>query len=376
MNNCTLIVDGNWLLMRSLYSKQYDFAPDAADVLKQVSRDTLIDTMLTSINFTINLFDGIVDNIIYVSDGGSWRKFIKPPEFIEDREYKGTRQRAEDKDWDYIFKTHEILQEGLKAAGVTVCHEGKIEGDDWAWYWSNKLNSGGTNCIIWTTDCDLKQLIKLNNGNFTAWFNDKNGIFFDQAYNIEEMSDLDYIMTAGKDNYIIESIQAVTNNINYINPARIVMEKIISGDSSDNIRSLMVLQKNGKNYRITEKDASKIIDQYSTVEDFIADKENVIKQLRCLKKFANAEETEDQMSELFDYNERLVWLNKAQIPADLQEKMNELEYKQVDIQSVKNNYKVLAPAYMQGDAQQVYESLAEEISEDPWSNLSAEELPF
>jgi len=376
MNNCTLIIDGNWLLMRSLFSKQYDFQPDAAEVLKQYSRDTLIDSMLSAISFTTATFDGIVDNILYVSDGGSWRKFIQPPEFVKEQEYKGTRQRAEDKDWDYIFETHQILQEGLKAAGVTVCHESKIEGDDWAWYWSNKLNRQGTNCIIWTTDNDLKQLIKLDNGNFTAWYNDKNGIFFDQGYNIDDMSDIDYFMTAGKDNYIIESIQAITSNISYINPNRIVMEKIISGDVSDNIRSLMVLHKNGKNYKITEKDASKIVDRYSNVEDFIADKDEVIAQLKGLKKFALAEETPEQMSELFDYNKRLVWLSKTQIPTDLQEKMDELEYKQIDIQIVKNNYKALAPEYMQGDAQQVYETLADEIAEDPWKTLSEEDLPF
>ena len=61
---------------------------------------------------------------------------------------------------------------------------------------------------------------------------------------------------------------------------------------------------------------------------------------------------------------------------DLQEKMDELEYKQIDIESVKNNYKILAPEYMQGDAQQVYESLADEIAADPWKTLSEEDLPF
>ena len=319
MNNCTLIIDGNWLLMKSVYSKQYDFQPDAAEVLKQCSRDTLIDSMLGSINFTLNLFDGIVDNILYVSDGGSWRKFIQPPKFMQEQEYKGTRQRAEDKDWDYIFKTHEILQEGLKNAGVTVCNEWKIEGDDWAWYWTNKLNSLCTNCIIWTTDNDLKQLIKLDNGNFTAWYNDKNGIFFDQGYNIDDMSDIDYFMTAGKDNYIIESIQTITSNISYVNPNKIVMEKIISGDTSDNIRSLMVLHKNGKNYRITEKDAAKVIDNYDNIEDFIADRDNIIAQLRGIKKFALAEETPEQMSELFDYNKRLVWLRGVLSPISQRE---------------------------------------------------------
>ena len=366
MNNCTLIVDGNWLLMRSLYSGQYDFLVSSEDLLKQCSRDTLIDSMLSSINVVLNTFNGIVDNIIYVSDGGSWRKFIGTPKLMEEGEYKGTRKRAEELDWDYIFKSHEILQDGLKEAGITVCHEYKIEGDDWVWHWSRKLNKQGINCIIWSTDNDLKQLVNLDNGFYTAWYNSRNGMYFHSKLDPNTIDDIDYFMTAGKDNYIVESIEQTigVGLINFIDPDKIVKQKIICGDSSDNIRSLMILRKNNKNYRITERDAADTISQYDTVQDFLEHKTDIIKSLKELKKFTFATESIEDIEELFDYNKKLVWLDESQIPKDLQAKMDELEYKTIDINDIKNNYKVLAPAYMKGDAKNVYESISSEKLSD------------
>ena len=374
MNNCTLIVDGNWLLMSSLYSSSYDFHPESLDMMKQVSRDTLIDSMCSSINVALNTFDGIVDNVIYVSDGGSWRKFIGTPKLMEEGEYKGTRKRAEDIDWDYVFETHEILQKGLTEAGITVCHEGKIEGDDWIWHWTRKLNKQGTNCIIWSTDNDLKQLVNLQNGFYTAWYNSRNGIFFHKDLDPSSIDDIDYFMTAGRDNYIVESLEQVIKQVSFIDPINIIKEKIICGDKSDNIRSLIVLNKNGKNYRITEKDAADVISQYNTLDSFFEHKTDIIKQIKGLKKFVNSTEDIDNMDELFDYNKRLVWLNESQIPKDLQEKMNTLEYKVINITDIKHNYKMLLPSYLQGDAQKVFESLNEETDEGDFNWLNTNDL--
>ena len=295
---------------------------------------------------------------------------------MEEGEYKGTRKKAEDIDWDYVYETHEILQKGLAEAGVTVCHEGKIEGDDWIWHWTKRLNKQGTNCIIWSTDNDLKQLVNLENGFYTAWYNSRNGIFFHKDLDPAAIDDIDYFMTAGRDNYIVETLEQVVKQVSYIDPIEIVKEKIICGDKSDNIRSLMVLKKNGKNYRITEKDAADVISQYPTLDSFFEHKADVIKQLKDLKKFAVAVEDVDDIDELFDYNRKLVWLNETQIPKDLQEKMDSLEYKVININDVKNNYKVLLPSYLQGDAQKVFESLEDETldTEDNFNWLNTNDL--
>lgn len=49
----------------------------------------------------------------------------------------------------------------------------------------------------------------------------------------------------------------------------------------------------------------------------------------------------DELSERFDYNEKLVWLNEQVIPESIQAKMCEEEYKQYDLSYIRNNASVL-----------------------------------
>ena len=128
--------------------------------------------MIKSLNVVLRTFPSI-DNIMFVSDGGSWRNNIEIPEFLQKEgvEYKGNRVQDPNTDWKVIFDGYHDFIDTMKNCGINVYREQNIEGDDWCWYLSQKLNSEGTNCIIWTRDHDLMQLVKTNSdGCFTAWY--------------------------------------------------------------------------------------------------------------------------------------------------------------------------------------------------------------
>ena len=146
----TLLIDGNWLLMSRLSVLQTRYSDD-----DKLCQDLKL-MMVRSINIVLKQFSEI-DNIIFVSDGGSWRNKLELPSFLNE-EYKGTRIKSEDINWDLVFSAYENLQTKLRMSGINVCKEANLEGDDWMWYWSNKLNSEGTNVIIWSKDKDLTQL--------------------------------------------------------------------------------------------------------------------------------------------------------------------------------------------------------------------------
>ena len=226
----TLIVDGNWLLMSRWAVLNGHFYDDA-----EMCRELQM-TMIKSINVVLKTFPSI-DNIIFVSDGGSWRQKIPMPSFIIE-EYKGNRELDPSINWDMIFGHYEEFVKLLEESGITACRVQGIEGDDWCWYWSSKLNSEGTNCIIWSMDKDLTQLVHTNKetGVFTVCWNKNNTTIENGDYS--QNSDLDFFFgDLNKENnerYLHEIISK-SNKITKINPKEVVIDKIIRGDKGDNI---------------------------------------------------------------------------------------------------------------------------------------------
>ena len=278
--------------------------------------------MLKSINVVLRQFP-IIDNIIFVSDGGSWRNNIEIPEFLQKEgvTYKGTREKSEDINWELVFGEFENLLSLLQSTGITVSKEGGIEGDDWCWYWSTKLNSENTNCIIWTKDKDLTQLVKTNSDNcFTAWWNKDSGIILQE---INE-SEMDYLFNANyTDNEeIYKKMLAEAKQVTYINPKDIVIDKIIRGDKGDNI--LPIILKNSKSnpskqFRVSVKDLDSTLDIHN--ENAIR---NYIRNILGSKSYSGkVDKSEDDIVEHFIYNVKLVELSKENYPDEIIELLNQ-----------------------------------------------------
>lgn len=311
----TLIVDGNWLLMSRLSVLNNRFADEYE--LNQELKLMLI----KSINKVLRLFP-IIDNVIFVADGGSWRNQLEVPEYIykeissaQSAEYKGNRVRSDDINWDLLFSSYNDFISTLQSNGITSCQEAGVEGDDWCYYWSTYLNSQGTNCIIWTKDNDLKQLVSIDeNKCFTAWWNDSNGLFiknfpedeFNFLFNVEYNVNED----------ILKAVEDKSKSVTKIEPKTIVIDKIIRGDAGDNIYPIILRKSktnSGRQFKVTQKDINYDLDYnddnaiYKYIDTLIHSKNYV----------GRIDKSEEDIINHFKYNRRLVALEKSSYPQEI-----------------------------------------------------------
>ena len=279
--------------------------------------------LIRSIKLVLKQFPQI-DNIIFIADGGSWRNNIPIPDYLLDEDgnkisYKGNRERDDEVNWDLIFNAYEEFIEILKQNGINAYREKDIEGDDFAWWWSTYLNSQGTNCIIWTKDKDLQQLVNIDNNKcFTVWWNKDNGMITSEF----DDNNLDFLFN-NEYNENDEIFKQITNKIEYtqINKNDIILDKIIRGDAGDNIMPIISrLAKNtssGKKFRISLKDIDNTLDynDNNKVKKFIYD-------LCNSKKYAGKiNVTPEEAYNHFLYNRQLVTLEKQSYPKEVLESL-------------------------------------------------------
>lgn len=312
----TLIVDGNWLLISRMSNMVGRFATE-----KDMMRETKL-LMIKSINKVLRQFPKI-DNIIFVADGGSWRGKEAIPScliddsnsnIIESADYKGTRTQDDSIDWGTVFSEYEKFLDTLNYCGLQVCREQDVEGDDWCWYWSTKLNSEGTNVIIWSKDRDLTQLVNKNqDGFFTVWWNMDNGVI------IKEVSEEDDFASFFMNPYYASNEQLMHDIISHsttseaINPNIVRIEKIFRGDKGDNIFPIIQRRsKSGGNklFRISTKDMDYDLDIYNDNE--------IKKYITRIFESKNYKDRtlhslEDTINHYF-YNRKLVCLHENEYP--------------------------------------------------------------
>lgn len=322
----TLIIDGNWLLMSRL-----------GVLMSKYDDDELYNNLklliIKSIKVALKSLPGI-DNIIFVADGGgSWRNEIEIPKFLnhdelgKEVEYKGTREKSQDIDWDKIFAAYDELFIELESNGIHTYKEKNIEGDDWCWYFSNSLNENNINCIIWTSDNDLKQLVKMNKDNcFVGWWNSNNGIYLSD-YNED---DIDFLFNINyNDNkQVLNNLLLKISNVNKISPKTIIIEKILRGDMSDNIFPIFLKKSNSnstKTFRLYKTDINYDLN--------INDDNNVKSYIHDIcenKKYKNKLlQTESNIFEHFNYNKHLIVLDKQYYPNEILECFNNIDHEYI-----------------------------------------------
>ena len=308
----TLIVDGNWLLMSrlSVLNNRYKDELELCQELKLL--------MLKSMEIVLRQFPSI-DNIIFVSDGGSWRNKIQVPKFLEEAgiEYKGNREKSDEINWELIFDEFEKFISVLSSTGITVSRENGIEGDDWCWYWSTKLNEENTNCIIWTKDKDLTQLVKTNSDNcFTVWWNKESGLLSENKPD-EELNFL-FNFKYDENELIFKELIKNAKNDSCINPKHIILDKIIRGDLGDNIIPILYRKSKTKQFRVASKDIPENLNVHDETEI-----RQYIHNLLNSKTYLNkVEKDEEDIVQHFIYNVKLVELNKTNYPDNILEIFN------------------------------------------------------
>lgn len=348
-NKLTLLIDSNWLLQSRFSVLSKGFVKSNPDTAKEQASTELQELLARSICVILNRFP-IIDNIIFVADGGSWRKQLQIPSQLKNITYKGNRSQDCEMDWHYIYGALNSMLNAAKGQEITVSQYPNIEGDDWIWYWSRRLNADGTNCLIWSSDNDLKQLIQVdkNTNAFTAWYNDRNGLWLHNTLQ-EETDPITFFMKLEYFSPVLDQLRAKVNDINYIDPDTIITSKVICGDAGDNIMPIIRYQKGTRNHRITENDWGKISNKYNllSIKDLVNNENGVARVILEDDKFTKLinesliTSSIGDIAEMIEYNIKLVWLHESIIPDTIIQFMNQQDYLKCNVQYIKNNYKTL-----------------------------------
>jgi 5'-3' exonuclease len=274
----TLLIDGNYFVFSRLFVLP---KPKTGQLLgddKQMSqfmRKLAID--FASEMRKLKMF---VDDVVLTVDSKSWRKDLYP-----EADYKGTRKQSSDVNWQGVYSVYEEFQKILQAKGVTVHQIQGAEADDVIFGWSTALNNRGKSCIVWSGDRDLIQLVnysKTNDAHTIWYYNTKKSLYayegFERDMNASianDMSTDDLLFNMGgehmtRDTYqtnILSWVKDLKIEVTEVDCDRFIFNKILIGDKSDNIPSVVTWQKEMKGgklrtYSITEKMADTIYDQF------------------------------------------------------------------------------------------------------------------
>lgn len=284
----TLLIDGNYFVFSRLFVLP---KPKSGKLLGDAKQKALFMRKL-SIDFASEMrkLKGFVDDVVIAVDSKSWRKDLYP-----EAEYKGTRKQKSDVDWTAVYQIYEDFQEIMQKHGVTVHQISGAEADDVLFGWSTMLNNRGKSCIVWTGDRDLIQLVNHSAANdaHTVWYyNTKKTLYAypgfvndmetSAAQNME-VDDMLFNMNGqhmhrdGYQSRILDWVKENKVTVEEVDCDKFIFTKMLVGDKSDNIQSVVTWQKEMKNgnlrtYSITDKMAEKVFDQFTKKhKDFTID---------------------------------------------------------------------------------------------------------
>jgi len=277
-----LLIDGNYFLHSRLFVLP---RPKGKQLLgDKESQSQLMRKLCIDFASEVRKMAPFVDQIVVAVDAKSWRKDLFP-----DAQYKGTRTHDDSINWKAVFGVYAEWQKILEQKGIIIHQVQGAEADDVMYGWSTQLNSEGKNCIAWTGDRDLIQLVNYNQATdaYTLWYyNSKKKLIAFEGFEDVMASRKTSAMTNDELLFNIASEEATYDKlkedfqawmdknrveVQEINCDDFVFGKILQGDKSDNIPSVITWTKaasNGKirNYSLTEKHCVKILEQYKKEE--------------------------------------------------------------------------------------------------------------
>lgn len=265
MLNINFIIDGNYMLNKLVFPLHKE---------KRLYGD-----LFHELNYTLSQYLklGNFKNIDIVCDSRekSWRKDIYP-------EYKAHRKKDEDINWEYVNTVYDNFIDDIKAKNkIKVYRKNKIEGDDYISYLIRKYNNDGISCLVMTNDRDICQFVNTSNDYkvINVMFNDqksKDKVFVPNTYDLfvkykSGSDELEYVFDMNEtirhdevddeavflSDFIFERYR-VDIDSNYM-----LLEKIICGDTGDNIRSVAVYKERGIKEAGFTKFYNAFIEKYS-----------------------------------------------------------------------------------------------------------------
>lgn len=349
MRNHNLIIDGNYFIYSRLFVLPRQKMP------AEFGESSSVDTRFMSTEYEMAIFmrklamdfaselrkvKNITGRIVFTQDSKSWRKDLFP-----DAEYKANREQDSKIHWANVHKVVEEFTEFLKERGVIIHRVQGAEGDDLIYAWTSALNSEGQNCIIWSGDTDLMQLVNYNRSTdaYTIWYDNtrsKLAVYpgFQKYLEIKDgTKQEEYDDIFNIDNVLIISNQIKqeiktfisTNNIEVseIFCDEYIFSKILAGDRGDNIKSVYSVEKIGKTgkprtSKISEEKSKSIVSTFKKrhgrfssmylFDEFY--KKEILKMIAAEMKLTSA----DDLLPNLELNTNLILLHSSTIPETLQ----------------------------------------------------------
>jgi hypothetical protein len=315
-----VIFDVNYLFNKSVHALSNGvganhFNTDGDKICKSESdRGVLIRKVVTDMSYALKNISSNSHHefpVILARDDRSWRK-------KEIDNYKGNRVKSQDSpiDWDGFYKAIDDFGSIAETRGYIHIKAEEAEADDVISIASKVLNLSGINVIVISADADFNQITHTpksldSNLGFTVIFNNNskslkitaaNGFFDLMQSGIHEkntsiglntlsseyvdslISINDFLKeykTISSDEKVnnperiksnlIDSLITIKNfakkfnpslPLNEVNPTLEEYTKIIIGDSGDNVSSLYSWKVNTRNFSITPKMSTKILEEY------------------------------------------------------------------------------------------------------------------
>jgi 5'-3' exonuclease len=344
LGNHTLLIDGNYFIHSRLFVLP---RPKSGALLgDDNSKGQFIRKLSIDFASEVRKMAPFVNQIVFAVDSKSWRKDLFP-----EAQYKGTRTQDSSVDWTAVYEVYEEFRNILAKKGVIVNQVKGAEADDILFAWSTYLNTQGKNCIIWTGDRDMIQLVdysKATDGYSLWYYNTKRKLIafegFNEVVNSDnsiEISDEDLLFNMDSPSHetdrvkgeMVEWIKKNSIEIEEMNCDRFVFQKILMGDKSDNIKSVVTYQKAMKTgkmrtFSITDKQAQGILEQYIKEEgEFVIDhmfnKTQVDKIVNLIYRIVG-HDTQTSILNRFNQNLDLMLLHYNTIPEPIQQEITKV----------------------------------------------------
>ena len=296
-------------------------------------------------NFLSSLrdFKNIVNNVIFTLDSSSWRKTIG------EVEYKGTRHMEEKINWEGFRDCVNGFCKEITKYNVIVSKVKQAEADDLIFYWASRLNIEDIPVIINSSDKDMLQLVRNNDGTnceclLYSTTTKKLYTPFGYMENNTKEKTIDDFLTPGGSLSIYERYDAIGDlikkkkfELEEVDANKELFCKILSGDKSDNIPSVYTVTKNNKTYGITELKAGQITNMFlektgTTLTPELLYIDSALTTLcECIQNVMKTNTKVDELLQNLKRNIKYIHLSKSNIPenvvTDMIKSVDAIEYK-------------------------------------------------
>jgi 5'-3' exonuclease len=319
--NCNLLVDTNYVLYKNAY------------LLRRTLYGDLLPSLEAYFEKMMKLYP--FDNIFLISDTRtSWRSRFHPT-------YKGSRSKDDKIDWEFVFNTYNQFKDIMREhPRVKVLESDGVEGDDWISTIIKASNRNNKSTITIASDADLQQLLDYRTN--PKWINmiwrdnfTNPKLYLPKGYKLflhELEKDGGDLFNINENMAFINMYKNIitTTPIDEVNKEQLLFEKIIKGDKSDNIPSVLLKKgKTGKYSGIGDSGATKIYESYKGEypRDIDFDKndwvDEVVDIVADYKKVDKTDFVQDSIKKNIHSNIRLVQLHWKHLPPDIMDAIKE-----------------------------------------------------